>query len=344
MKDRVSQDPGRVLITPEDGSPAFYATMTRADNPIEDGDHINKATLLKDPTAVLYDLGITAVPDDVFRVLSRFQKGLGNEYVWAKEGYIAPTYTQKVVENPYLIDEQYYIKAQIADSIEVRQDGAVMLVNPSEEQSVTGGNLTALKGKYFIITVGFYAGSIDRDIVYYCPANATFEVVPYFSSYYWTPDALYQLTGVAEVADGLEYVNSPNSDAYPPAVDDGCRYSALGMLGAKANIAVGTYTGTGKHGSANPNSLTFGFEPKIVIIRCPDASGQNGNVIGTTFVRRVDLSEESYGLHYNDTYGMYSSYLRGVKWVGNTVYWYTDMGYPGDQLNATLKYYYVAIG
>lgn len=44
--------------------------MSRADNPIEDGTPLNKATLLQDDTAALYGLGQDATPDDVFRVLA----------------------------------------------------------------------------------------------------------------------------------------------------------------------------------------------------------------------------------------------------------------------------------
>lgn len=69
MKDRISQNPGRVLITPEDGSSPFYATMTRADNPTQEGDPLNKNTLLKDATAALFGLGADAVPNDVFSLL-----------------------------------------------------------------------------------------------------------------------------------------------------------------------------------------------------------------------------------------------------------------------------------
>lgn len=65
MKNRVPANPGRVLITPEDGSAAFYATLTRADNPTEAGDPLSKETLLKDATAALYGLDATAVPDEV---------------------------------------------------------------------------------------------------------------------------------------------------------------------------------------------------------------------------------------------------------------------------------------
>lgn len=65
MKNRVPANPGRVLITPEDGSAAFYATVTRADNPTEAGDPLSKETLLTDATAELYGLDATAVPDEV---------------------------------------------------------------------------------------------------------------------------------------------------------------------------------------------------------------------------------------------------------------------------------------
>lgn len=70
MKDRVPANPGRVLITPEDGSAPFYAVMTRADNPTQAGDPLNKNTLLKDATAALFGLGEEAVPDDVLNLLA----------------------------------------------------------------------------------------------------------------------------------------------------------------------------------------------------------------------------------------------------------------------------------
>ena len=71
MKNRVPANPGRVLITPEDGSAAFYATVTRADNPTDAGDPLSKETLLKDATAALYGLDATAVPDEVLERISR---------------------------------------------------------------------------------------------------------------------------------------------------------------------------------------------------------------------------------------------------------------------------------
>lgn len=51
MNDRQPTKPGRALITPEDGTPAFYATITRADEPTDPGTPYNKATQLTDETA-----------------------------------------------------------------------------------------------------------------------------------------------------------------------------------------------------------------------------------------------------------------------------------------------------
>ncbi len=73
MQDRVPTpgQEGRVLITPEDGSAPYYATIEMADNPTNPGTPLNKDSLLKDATAALFKLGADAVPDDVLSILSK---------------------------------------------------------------------------------------------------------------------------------------------------------------------------------------------------------------------------------------------------------------------------------
>lgn len=66
MKDRLPKYPGRVRIVPEDGSAAFYAVMTRADEPTEEGTALSKKNLLQDATAALFDLDENATLNDVF--------------------------------------------------------------------------------------------------------------------------------------------------------------------------------------------------------------------------------------------------------------------------------------
>ena len=92
MQNRVSANPGRVLITPEDGSAAFYATLTRADNPTEAGDPLSKETLLTDATAALYGLDATAVPDEVL-VAARSLISTAQETADSKCKIVSGSYT-----------------------------------------------------------------------------------------------------------------------------------------------------------------------------------------------------------------------------------------------------------
>ena len=69
MKDRQPTPgmEGRMRITPENGSPSFYAVISMADNPLDYGTPLSKETLLKDNTAKLYGKDESAVPDDIFK-------------------------------------------------------------------------------------------------------------------------------------------------------------------------------------------------------------------------------------------------------------------------------------
>ena len=54
MNDRIPAEgkAGRMLITPENGSAPFYATVTMADEPLEEGTPLNKANLLTDEAEI----------------------------------------------------------------------------------------------------------------------------------------------------------------------------------------------------------------------------------------------------------------------------------------------------
>ena len=58
FKDRVPQKPGRVKITPEEGT-AFYATLERADEPIEVGTPLNAGNF-NDMVAMIQSIDLTS--------------------------------------------------------------------------------------------------------------------------------------------------------------------------------------------------------------------------------------------------------------------------------------------
>lgn len=69
MEDRIPTpgQAGRMLITPEDGSPPYYAVLTMADNPTQEGTPLNKETLLQDGTEVqIFGNANNRTVDDAF--------------------------------------------------------------------------------------------------------------------------------------------------------------------------------------------------------------------------------------------------------------------------------------
>lgn len=68
MKDRIPLYPGRVKLTPVAGQENTY-DMVRADQPTQEGDPLNKGTLLSDQVAELFGLSTDAVPNDLFKLL-----------------------------------------------------------------------------------------------------------------------------------------------------------------------------------------------------------------------------------------------------------------------------------
>lgn len=310
MKDRVPVNPGRVLITPENGTAPYYATMTRADNPTQKGTPLNKASLLKDATAAKLGLGADAVPDDAFNVLSRFHSELGNEYVWAK------TLSEYQL---YLGGETYnsiYSLTNLPTSTEISVDaetGEIALVNPT--------NKTPAK-----FTVGLYVDATTYNsigIVYISTLASDMSVG--YLNIGMRPCTAQLVTTVHG------YVNSPNSNAYP--VDDGYTYQALGQLGAKVQFATGSYTGTGTYGSSNKNSLTFDFVPNVIFVQ-----GSTSNNCGW-IMPNAGYGSALYELNNCTIYHL------NVSVSGTTISWYSNKANNGsDQLNVGGDtYHYIAI-
>ena len=108
---------------------------------------------------------------------------------------------------------------------------------------------------------------------------------------------------------------------------------ALAQLAASAaKVAAGTYVGDGTYGAANPNQLTFPFQPKAVLLF--NAAGRIGEE-GTCMVL----------LQGRTTAAAYNSKGSTVVWTDTGVSWYTDGTIPHYQMNVkNTPYFYLAVG
>lgn len=325
MQDRIPVNPGRVLITPENGSASYYATMTRADNPTQEGTPLNKASLLKDATAALFGLGADAVPDFVFSFIGKY-----NQHWWSRRTTSGWIETKGDEVSGYLFKMgDSSASLEYAETISISNTGAIDLVNPSTVDSSSYNGSLLLKNKYFRVISG---GSLSLGIIYYATGNIG-------GSYLITARPVTATKGNTEGEWG--FIQSSARDAYPyNGVSNGYEYQYLGIPFENAvtapAIATGSYTGTGTYGASNPNSLTFDFLPKIIFIYGHWGSGGNGGKTTTILIPSVG----DYGGSQRDY-----DYVGKIIVSGNTVSWYATSGTFGGQGNKSgTVYTYIAIG
>nr|DAU90719.1 MAG TPA: hypothetical protein [Caudoviricetes sp.] len=346
MKDRIHLYPGRVKLNPVSGQPNTF-DLVRADQPTQEGTPLNKASLLKDTTAAAFGLPNTAVPDDALRLLSRFQSGLGNEYIWAKiNREIKDTYDETVYTDsstPFMQPSgASTYTMSYGDSYTVDENGSVTFTGETGSFSLSApfnpGKFEILKGKWF-------NDPRTNKATIYLPADTTITqtadtgtsyLVNMRSSNGWTSRKNFKKDVIFDTL--LGYVNSPNYSAYPPTEDDGYIYEPFGQLGAGARIATGSYTGTGTYGASNPNSLTFEFEPKIIYIKGTD----DYNMVPAGGFIWVNPSTDGIGYYGGgSSSGAWGHVV--ITW-GKTVTWYSKDSYL-YQINWEGKSYtYFAIG
>lgn len=288
-----------------------------------------------------------------FDAIAALANGLGNEYVWAKTKedavYNIVEDTEKSLvwlvkdASTATIDNSWndYSALTYGKNISVNENGEFVLgdifvptkapVNTTESKNywaslypfyvqATVANGIAIPNQWVKIVSRNTSTSYDNGL----PFNAYILSIP-------EPEI---------VTTNCGYVNSPDPSAYPPAEPDGYTYNAFGQLGAKVQIATGSYTGTGTYGDSNPNSLTFDFDPKVVAI----ISGNTRYVRGFMFL-------PGYGFMSNNSssgstaISMYNLYVWAPQNVGtNTVSWHNASS-AAHQLNVSGEpYNYIAIG
>lgn len=334
MKDRIAQNPGRVLVKPENGNAQFYATLERADNPIQEGDALNKANLLTDATAALLGLGENAVPDDAFAQFGlHWWKRRAEESGYAL--YTSPTATTYKPSSMNLNTTFFY-----ADSVAVNDDNTMRLVDASTRTiNITSytSEIPFLANKYFYASSSTSGASDALQRVYKAGASVPYNIdTSTLTEVYVTTVEYYENIGE------YEYLSSPDRNAYPDSGVEGIfsyQYLAVPFENAReggAKIVTGSYVGTGTYGQSNPCKLTFDFAPKMLIFwgsgtATSTYSSSHPAILrwgGTTLV-----TVSSYGANT-------------FSYDGNTVSWYLSYGDSADsQWNASGNtYYYTAIG
>ena len=115
--------------------------------------------------------------------------------------------------------------------------------------------------------------------------------------------------------------------------------SALGFT----KIQTGSYVGTNTYGANNPNSLTFDFAPKFVIIACEPVNNNSAYRYLGLFLYGAERSSTGY-----DSGAGSSTILVVTGWGTKTLTWYNEKG-AAEQLNAVSasyvkQYNYIAFG
>lgn len=131
--------------------------------------------------------------------------------------------------------------------------------------------------------------------------------------------ATYYVDSLGNVQPNQEYISA------------GSYEDILGNTIPVPKIETGSYVGTGTYGVDNPNTLTFGFAPKFVIVYTNGVSTGNQVILFNPAITAI-------GFNQNSGWGL------SLSWNENSVSWYHEE-YASQQFNASeTTYYYYAIG
>lgn len=357
-----------MLISPEGGTP-FYATVAMADNPTQEGTPINSATMLKVPTAALFGLGADAVPDDVHNWVGQYAT-----HWWSVlHGQAGTGYKEKRTDIAVntAVTGTSAITISLSQTLTINQStGAVSLVSPTTisfpRHLATYSAIEPYVAQLIAQAPVYIQGlSDDSTGIYYLPAGSTYGkstgsrntvyVRADTDSYYTATMNAGATVSAQKITSQLynipagatTYVNSANRNAYPDDATEGnLTYRYLGVPfdnAVKASrIETGTYVGTGLYGAENPNSLSFDFEPRVLIITGHALRSVNGH--GTqTVIFQKPLTSYVYG-EDNDYGGTITEWGTTVSWWAS----YASSSHQSygqyNQLNgADYNYNYIAI-
>lgn len=219
----------------------------------------------------------------------------------------------------------YYSETiKVSDTGTLTQENVKSYTANATNDSWVSNIQSAIRGKFITVSGEKDNGGSEGTNLVYIPDDA---IVSYFEN---------------GVSLGYPYnygflVNKMQQVTGYPATPAGTTIEYLGVLGDKTSIETGSYVGTGTFGSGNPNTLTFGFEPKFVHIQSHSIGNGDGTGYGFAFflsgTRGFTIGPSSA----NDLYPL------NAKFNKNILSWYQNDEYA--QLNEKkVKYFFAALG
>ena len=318
---------------------------------VQKGMALNKYNLLKDATAALFGLDGSAVPDDVFGFLGKYNQHWWKRRTWQDNGeYKASLVTKSLSSSRFYITDQndYPLNRTITFSANYTlnpANGEITLTNPS---TITAGDTDGYisntnKNKL----LGCYCKncySAPDDIVYIA-SDATIDVATNSSNDYgyYINDSTYealQSSYVANITTGeWEFLHASDRDAYPDSgVSAGYEYEYIGIpfdeLPGLPRIEVGTYIGTG----TSQASLTFSFSPKLVVVMQTNVTSDGSKGAGIAAIKGMGTFA-GFNTFYQTSGSISSWYPNDLDWSEQNTFKFT----AGLNTSGT-SYSYMAIG
>ncbi len=346
MQNREPTYPGRVTLTPVAGLANTY-DMDRADQPLQQGTPLTKATFLKDATAALFGLGTDAVPDDVLSEIGQYK-----QYWWRRRTFRHYTFAEApTAENVEIgpssskSESKCTLSSNVVDN---EVEGAITLAPPTTtvyiEYSTYDAGVAASRINAALPTNEYFIYKRNPGRVFkHAKAFTESDLLSSPTNGYWIAVAgsLIERTATLVPAGDWEYIHSSSRSAYPDSgTSGGYEYEYLGIPFDNAvtapKIETGRYVGTGTYGESNPNTLTFGFVPKLWGVIYAEA--------GTTYSEYALPNIIPWGYSNAKFWVSYNTQIKEtVSYAENTVSWYSDGA--GNQLSLPGQtYLYFAIG
>ena len=307
MKDRISTYPGRVRLIPVEGQENVF-DLTRADEPLQIGTPLNRNSLLKDDTALLFGLTSDAMPDDVLSKIGIMLSGNSKVYKWQKS---VAEYSVRTKAHTLSMPSTVTYSSEIG----ANSPGVFGLIDPitvNKPSNATEMN-NLLTGKYFLNNDGL------TPIIKFENAASNYN----YNGYY---------------VDGTvtnTQVSSPDRNAYPDGrFDNLTYYTYLGEFEQPTipTIELFSYIGTGTYGENNPTVFNFADKPKYLVF--VDYVNSNGNytyaadsLYGAIVVNIADLGANNMPFQYSNNYAV------TIKYSNNVFYWFSTKN-AVTQLNA----------